>query len=88
MFERQPVLPGVPAAPLEVHAGMVLYIQSVWSYSSLDSQNAPAIARNRQSSGVLRRNSCCWCSFFSTECQVALGEKHCDVVTSAPDPGP
>src|SRR5256885_2073430 len=80
-FDRQPVLPlpGVPGVALVVQGGTFLYIQPVWSKSLLSSQNAPAIARKRHSSGVLRRNSCCWCWLSSTACQVALGEKQVGV---------
>src|SRR6266481_3173834 len=87
-FDRQPVLPGVPGAPFEVHGGMVLYNQPVWSNSLLSSQYAPAIARQRHSSGVLRRNSCCWCVLRSVACQVALGEKQVGLSGFAADAGP
>ena len=64
------------AVPLEVHDGTVRYIQAVWSYSLLSSQNPPRIPRSRHSSGVLKRSSFWKCLFCSVECQAALGEKH------------
>jgi len=72
-FVRQPVV------RVAVQGGTVLYSQPVWSYSLLSSQYAPAIARKRQSSGVLRRSSCCWCVLRSVACQIELGEKQVGV---------
>jgi hypothetical protein len=46
------------------------------------------MARRRQSSGVLKRSSCCWCVFFSAVRQVALGEKHLDGRFGVYEPGP
>src|SRR5438105_1786421 len=72
------VQPGALGLRSESRGGALLDCRAAWSYSLLSSQDVPAIARARQSSGVLSRSSCCWCVLRSVACQIALGEKQAD----------